>query len=237
MNLQKDLIQHIAVLTVAPGYLNFEQRRSTDILHMGLSETKLLLRDCLGILAVEDTASGVDVFCPAWADSRGAESPVLDRYGQMFRLAAERIDGALETVWDNETDAACDLEVVVSELDAFLSKEHWYDVEHAQLIRFPDGTFYQNCSRFFPNHMGNWHRASVFPNDEVVACVTQRLKWLYGMTGEGVSVLEFDPPRDYLWRARTYAPQSPQSLINYWEAMLPGARRVRIRQLVNQQQA
>lgn len=237
MNLQKDLIQHIAVLTVAPGYLNFAQRRSTEILHMGLAETKLLLRDCLGILAVEDTAGGVDVFCPEWGAVRGAQSPVLGRYAQAFRLTAQRIDAAAETCWSSAEDAAADLEEVAGDLDAFLGGEHWYDVDHAQLIRFPDGTFYQNCSRFFPNRMGNWHCASVFPAGEVVQCVVERLKGLYNMTGEAVSVLEFDPPRDYLWRARTYAPQSPQSLINYWEAMLPGARRIRIKQLVNQQQA
>lgn len=236
MNLQKDLIQHVAVLTVAPGYLNFEQQRSTDILHMGLSETRLLLRDCLGILAVEDTAGGSDVFRSAWSASRQGDA-VLGRYARVFRQAAERIDAALDIQWDSEAEARCDLELVVGKLDAFLGAEHWYDVDQARLIRFTDGTFYQNCSRFCPNRMTNWHCASVFPGDEVAQCVLGRLKSRYGLTGEAVSVLEYDPPRDYLWRARTYAPQGPQSLINYWEAMLPGSRRMRIKQLVNQQQA
>lgn len=237
MNLQKDLIQHIAVLTVAPGYLNFAQRRSTDVLHMGLSETKLLLRDCLGILAVEDTAGASDVFRWAWAAGGQEADAVLNRYAQAFRQAAERIDASLNIRWNNETDALCDMERVMGDLDSFLAREHWYDVDQARLICFPDGTFYQNCSRFCPNRMANWHCASVFPGGEVAQCVLDRLKSRYSLTGTAVPLVDYDPPRDYLWRARTYAPQGPQSLINYWEAMLPGSRRLRIKQMVNQQQA
>lgn len=230
MNLQKDLIQHIAVLTVAPGYLNFDDPRSSQILHVGLDETRLLLLHCLSILAAEDAADAPKLFQTAGQIA----PPVLSRYAQAFRLAAERINGLSSVVWNDDLDARYALDPVISDLDLFLGGEHWYDVDRARLIRFPDGTYYQNCARVCVSSMSNWHRASLFFSDETVRCALDRLEARFGLTGEAVPVAHFDPPMDYLWRARTYAPQSPQSMINYWEALLPGARRVRIKQLVSQ---
>lgn len=231
MNLQKDLIQHIVVLTVAPGYLNFSEPRSSEILRVGLEETKLLLRDCLGILAVEDTAGGEDIF-QTIQTSAGAPA-VLGRYARTFREASERIDGIRGARWEDDLDARSAIEPVVSDLDGFLGGEHWYDVEQARLIRRADGWFYQNCSKVCLNFISNWHCASLLFSDEAVECVLGQLRERFGIEGDVVPVSEFDPPNDYLWRARTYAPQTPQSLINYWAAMLPGARRMRIKQLVD----
>lgn len=228
MNLQKDLIQHIAVLTVAPGYLNFDEERSSRILHVGLEETKLLLRDCMGILAVEDTAGEQDIFTAA---VKGGA--LLKQYADVFHTAGERIDALAHTRWNDDLAARYAIDPVISELDEFLGGEHWYEIDRARLIRFPDGTFYRNCSRVCVNFMSNWHCASMFFSDEMTDCVLGRLEERFGMTGEVVSVREFDPPKDFLWRARAFAPQSPQSMINYWEAVLPGARRIRIRQMVN----
>lgn len=235
MNVQKDLIQHIAVLTVAPGYLNFNERRSSDILHVGLEETRLLLRDCLGVLTVEDTSGDTDVFAAARGGG-GALAPVLDRYAQVFRQAGEHIGRILQTRWKDDLEARYAIDPVISELDEFLSGEHWYEIDNAQMIRFRDGTFYLNCSRVCVNFMSNWHCASMFFSDEVAQCVLDRLEERFRMAGEIVPARSFDPPKDYLWRARTFAPQSPQSMINYWEAMLPGSRKIRIRQMVNQVQ-
>lgn len=230
MNLQKDLIQHIAVLTVAPGYLNFQESRSSQILHVGLDETRLLLLHCLSILAAEDAADA-----PKLLQTAGETvPPVLLRYARAFRLAAERISGLSSVVWNDDLDARYALDPVISDLDLFLGGEHWYDVDQARLIRFPDGKYYRSCSRVCVSSTPNWHRASFFFSDEAVCCTLDRLEAHFGLKGKAAPVSTLDPPRDYLWRARTYAPQSPQSMINYWEALLPGARRVRIKQLVSQ---
>lgn len=230
MNLQKDLIQHIAVLTVAPGYLNFSEPRSSDILHVGLEETKQMLRDCLGILAAEDTGSGLDIF----EEAEAARQPVLRRYAQVFREACQGMDALRDVRWKDDLEARYDIDPVISGLDAFLGAEHWYEIDHAQLIRFSDGTFYCDCSRSYANFVTNWRCASMFSTQELVECVCGALAERFGKEGEAVSASSFDPPKDFLWRARTYAPQSPQSMINYWEAVLPGARRVRIKQMVGQ---
>lgn len=230
MNLQKDLIQHITVLTVAPSYLNFAQPRSSEILHVGLEETKLLMRDCLAIMAVEDRTWGRDVF-------QAAESiPVLARYARAFREAAEQIDALAAQSWDNELDARCALESVVSPLDAFLSGEHWYNMGFAHLIQSAEGAFYSDRSPIRANFVPNWRCASLFFTQEVADCVRQTLWQKDRRSTEPVPLLSLAPPQGYLWMARTYAPQNPQNLINYWEAMLPGARKVRIRQMVSRQQ-
>jgi len=228
MNLQKDLIQHIAVLTVAPSYLNFGRPRSSAILHVGLDETRLLLRDCLSIMAVE--ARGRDVFRSAGA------VPALAPYASLFREASEQIAGLMEQTWDDDLDARCALEPVVSALDGFFSAEHWYDMGHARLIQSTEGTFYADRSPARANFNPNWRCASLFFSDEVADCVRQALWERDHRNTEPVPLLSLAPPEGYLWMARTYAPQSPQNLINYWEAMLPGARMVRIRQMVSQQQ-
>lgn len=229
MNLQKDLIQHIAVLTVAPSYLNFSQPRSSEILHVGLEETKLLLRDCLGIMAVE--ARGRDVFRSA------GTMPALAPYAALFRETSEQIAGLMEQTWDDDLDARRALEPVVSGLDAFLSTEHWYDMGYARLIQSAEGAFYSDRSPTRVNYIPNWRCASLFFTDEVTDCVRETLWKRDHRNTEPVPLLSLAPPEGYLWMARTYAPQSPQNLINYWEAMLPGARKARIRQMVNQQQS
>lgn len=228
MNSQKDLIQHIAVLTVAPSYLNFAQPRSSAIIHVGLEETRLLLRDCLGIMAVE--TRGRDVFRSAGA------KPALTTYANLFRKTSEQMARLMERTWDNDLDARCDLEPVVSGLDAFFSDEHWYDMGYARLIRSTEGTFYADRSETRVNYIPNWRCASLFFSDEVTDCVRETLWKRDHRNTEPVPLLSLAPPEGYLWMARTYAPQSPQNLINYWEAMLPGARTARIRQMVSQQQ-
>lgn len=230
MNLQKDLIQHIAVLTVAPSYLNFAQPRSSEILHVGLEETRLLLRDCLAIMAVEDRGWGRDMFLAA------ETIPGLARYAQVFRETAGRMDALCARSWDNELDARCALESVVSPLDAFLSEEHWYNMGFAHLIQSAEGSFYSDRSPVRVNFVPNWRCASLFFTQEVADCVRQSLWEKDRRRTEAVPLLSLAPPQGYLWMARTYAPQNPQNLINYWEAMLPGARKVRIRQMVSQQQ-
>lgn len=232
MNLQKDLIQHIAVLTVAPGYLNFADPRSSGILHVGLEETQQLLRDCLGILAVEDTAEDTDIFQRV---GRGRE-PALRQYAEVFRTVYERIGALLHEEWKDDLAARYAIEPAISELDSFLSGEHWYDIDRAMLLAFPNGSFYRNCSKVCVNCMTNWHCASLFFSPELARCTRSILRERFQIEGAPLSVSELDPPKDYLWRARTYAPQSPQSMINYWEAVLPGSRRVRIRQMVSQTQ-
>lgn len=231
MNVQKDLIQHIAVLTVAPGYLNFRQPRSSEILHVGLYETKLLLRDCLSIMAVESKGGGRDVFQCA------AAVPALAPYAKRFGETIAQIDELAGQIWDDDLDARYALEPVITELDAFLSAEHWYEEGQARLIQSADGSFYSERSTARINFIPNWRCASLFFSNEVADCVRQRL-WQRGHRNtEPVPLLSLAPPEGYLWMARTYAPQSPQNLINYWEAMLPGARKVRIRQMVSRQQS
>lgn len=228
MNLQKDLIQHIAVLTVAPSYLNFGQPRSSEILHVGLEETRLLLRDCLGIMAVEHR--GRDAFRAA------AAIPALAPYAERFRETSERFAELMEQTWDDDLDARCALEPVVSELDAFFSAEHWYDMGYARLIQSAEGAFYSDRSPSRVNFIPNWRCASLFFSDEVADYVRQALWQRDRRNTEPVPLLSLAPPQGYLWMARTYAPQSPQNLINYWEAMLPGARKARIRQMVSRHQ-
>ena len=230
MNAQKDLIQHIAVLTVAPSYLNFTQPRSSEILHVGLEETKILLRDCLGIMAVEDRIRGRDVFQAAEA------VPVLAPYARLFREATQKIDELTKQIWDDDLDARYALEPLVSPLDAFLSEEHWYDMGCAHLIQSTEGAFYSDRSPVRVNFVPNWRCASLFFKEEIVDCVRQSLWEREHRNTEPVPLLSLAPPEGYLWMARTYAPQNPQNLINYWEAMLPGARKIRIRQMVSQQQ-
>lgn len=230
MNLQKDLIQHISVLTVAPGYLNFAMPRSSNIVHVGLEELQLLLRDCMGVLAVEPAEEVEDLL------SRTGEEqpPALAGHFRMFREVSARADELLHTSWQDDLSARDDIESVIGELDAFLSREHWYELDRARLIRMPGGVYYHNCSPAGANLLSNWHCASLFFSEESADAVCGTLYTRFGLEGEVVPVSEFDPPKDYLWRARTYAPQSPQSMINYWEAVLPGSRRVRIRQMVDQ---
>lgn len=230
MNVQKDLIQHIAVLTVAPSYLNFAQPRSSEILHVGLEETKLLLRDCLAIMTVEDRTWGRDVF-------QAAETvPALAPYARVFRDAAEQIDILTTLSWDNDLSVRRALETVVNPLDTFLSQEHWYNMGFAHLIQSAEGAFYSDRSPVRVNFVPNWRCASLFFTQELADCVRQALWQKDHRNTEPVPLLSLAPPQGYLWMARTYAPQSPQNLINYWEAMLPGARKVRIRQMVSQQQ-
>lgn len=228
MNVQKDLIQHIAVLTVAPGYLNFAQPRSSEIIHVGLAETKQLLTECLRIMAVED--GGRDVFRAAGACS------VFEPYAKAFRCAADQIEAVDGQIWDDDLDARYALEPIVNPLDSFLSAEHWYDMGYARLIQSADGAFYSDRSPVRVNFNPNWRLASLFFSADVADCVREMLWQRERRNTEPVPLLSLAPPQGYLWMARTYAPQSPQNLINYWEAMLPGARRVRIRQMVNQQQ-
>lgn len=229
MNLQKDLIQHIAVLTVAPGYLNFTRPRSSEIIHVGLEETKLLLRDCLSIMAVE--ARGREVF-------RAAEAvPALAPYARLFRKTAEQIDVLKQQTWEDDLDARYALDPVITELDAFFSEEHWYDMSYAHLIQSAEGAFYSDRSPARVNFIPNWRCASLFFTEEVSDYVRKALWKRDRRNTEPVPLLSLAPPDGYLWMARTYAPQSPQNLINYWEAMLPGARKARIRQMVNQQQS
>lgn len=230
MNVQKDLIQHIAVLTVAPGYLNFDQPRSSEIIHVGLEETKVLLRDCLGIMAVEDRGWGLDLF------RRAEAQPALAPYARLFREATEQIDELAGQTWDNEMDAHTALEPLVNELDSFLCAEHWYDMGYARLIQSAEGAFYSDRSPVRVNYIPNWHCASLFFSQEVADHVRQALLQRDRRNTEAVPLLSLAPPQGYLWMARTYAPQSPQNLINYWEAMLPGARKLRIRQMVSRQQ-
>lgn len=228
MNLQKDLIQHVAVLTVAPSYLNFARPRSSEILHVGLEETRLLLRDCLSIMAVEPR--GRDVFQTA------GTIPALAPYAELFQDVSEQIIGLMGQTWDDDLDARCALEPVVCGLDEFLSGQHWYDMGYARLIQSAEGTFYSDRSPSRVNFSPNWRLASLFFTDDVTDSVRQTLWTLDRRNTEPVPLLSLAPPEGYLWMARTYAPQSPQNLINYWEAMLPGARKARIRQMVNQQQ-
>lgn len=228
MNLQKDLIQHIAVLTVAPSYLNFARPRSSEILHVGLDETRLLLRDCLGIMAVEPR--GRDVYRSA------GTVPALVPYAELFQDVSEQIDALMNQTWDDDLDARSALEPVVCALDDFLSAHHWYDMGYARLIQSAEGTFYCDRSPSRVNFIPNWRCASLFFTDEVTDSARQTLWTRDRRNTEPVPLLSLAPPEGYLWMARTYAPQSPQNLINYWEAMLPGARQVRIRQMVNQQQ-
>lgn len=229
MNQQKDLIQHIAVLTVAPSHLNFSMPRSSGIMHIGLQETTVLMRDCLRIMAAEDRRT--DVFRCA------RDVPALAPYALAFRETTERISGLIGQVWEDDLDVRCAVEPVISDLDAFLSAEHWYDMSHAWLIRSADGSFYSDRSPRRVNFVSNWQCASLFFSDEVTSCVCEALHRHSARGAEPVPLLSLAPPDDYLWMARTYAPQTPQNLINYWEAMLPGARRARIRQMVSQQQS
>lgn len=230
MNAQKDLIQHIAVLTVAPSYLNFNDSRSSEILHVGLEETKVLLRDCLDIMTVGDRSRGRDVF-------RTAEAvPALAPYARLFRESTQTINELTKQIWDDDLDARYALEPLVSALDAFLNEEHWYDMGYAHLIQSADGAFYSDRSPVRVNFVPNWRCASLFFQEEVVDCVRQSLWERERRNTEPVPLLSLAPPEGYLWMARTYAPQNPQNLINYWEAMLPGARKIRIRQMVSQQQ-
>lgn len=227
MNVQKDLIQHIAVLTVAPGYLNFAQPRSSEIIHVGLAETRQLVMECLRIMAVEDEER--DVFQAA------GECPALEPYVRTFRCAVDQIEAADGQIWDDDLDARCALEPIVNTLDSFLSAEHWYDMGYARLIQSTDGAFYSDRSPARVNFNPNWRLASLFFSDGVADCVREILWQRDRRNTEPIPLLSLAPPQGYLWMARTYAPQSPQNLINYWEAMLPGARKVRIRQMVNQQ--
>lgn len=231
MNAQKDLIQHIAVLTVAPSYLNFNDPRSSEILHVGLEETKILLRDCLGIMAVADRGRGRDLF-------RTAEMvPALAPYARLFRASTQMIDELTEQIWDDDLDARYALDPLVSTLDTFLNEEHWYDMGYAHLIQSADGAFYSDRSPVRVNFVPNWRCASLFFKEDLVDCVRQSLWERERRNTEPVPLLSLAPPEGFLWMARTYAPQNPQNLINYWEAMLPGARKIRIRQMVSQQQS
>lgn len=229
MNQQKDLIQHVAVLTVAPSYLNFSIPRSSRIMHIGLQETAALGWDCLRIMAAADRRT--DAFRCA------RDVSVLAPYAQAFQEMEERINSLLGQVWEDDLDVRCAVEPAISDLDAFLSAEHWYDMGYARLIQSADGSFYTDRSPGRVNFVSNWQCASLFFSDEVADYVCQTLRRRTGRDTEPVPLLSLAPPDDYLWMARTYAPQTPQSLINYWEAMLPGARRARIRQMVSQQQS
>lgn len=230
MNAQKDLIQHIAVLTVAPSYLNFNDPRSSEILHVGLEETKVLLRDCLDIMTVGDRSRGRDVFHTA------ETVPALAPYARLFRESTQTVNELTKQIWDDDLDARYALEPLVSTLDAFLNEEHWYDMGYAHLIQSADGAFYSDRSPVRVNFVPNWRCASLFFKEEIADCVRQSLWERERRNTEPVPLLSLAPPEGYLWMARTYAPQNPQNLINYWEAMLPGARKIRIRQMVSQQQ-
>ena len=163
--------------------------------------------------------------------------PALAPYVKRFGETIQQIDELAGQVWDDDLDARCALAPVISELDGFLSAEHWYEESRACLIQSAEGSFYSERSPARINFIPNWRCASLFFSHEVADCVRQRL-WQKGHRNtEPVPLLSLAPPEGYLWMARTYAPQSPQNLINYWEAMLPGARKVRIRQMVSRQQS